>query len=110
MDSDSLQTVKMIKKDSKVKVVFNSIPSKSFQARISEISKYTAQNENTYLVVAKLENSSRLIKTGMRAYFETSINLEAHLKTSNSFYRIHLIVFIKHCIKFSLLAKSNVFI
>lgn len=64
--------INKIKKDSKVKVLFNSINSKPFEAKISEISKYTAQNEKTYLVIAKLENSSNLIKDGMSAdvYFD----------------------------------------
>ena len=64
--------INKIKKDSGVKVVFNSIDSKPFEAKISEISKYVSQNEKTYLVVAKLENSSPLIKDGMSAdvYFD----------------------------------------
>ncbi len=64
--------INKIKINSSVKVVFNSISSKAFEAKISEISKYTAQNENTYLVIAKLENSSTLIKAGMSAevYFD----------------------------------------
>jgi RND family efflux transporter MFP subunit len=64
--------INKIKKDSNVKVVFNSIDSKPFIAKISEISKFALQNEKTYLVIAKLENSSKLIKSGMSAdvYFD----------------------------------------
>ncbi|MDY0052652.1 MAG: efflux RND transporter periplasmic adaptor subunit [Aliarcobacter sp.] len=64
--------INKIKKNSRVKVLFNSIASKTFEAKISEISKYALQNEKTYLVIAKLENSSKLIKSGMSAdvYFD----------------------------------------
>ena len=64
--------INKIENNSSVKVVFNSIDSKLFEAKISEISKFTAQNEKTYLVIAKLINSSKLIKSGMSAdvYFD----------------------------------------
>jgi membrane fusion protein, multidrug efflux system len=64
--------INKIKKDSRVKVLFNSIDSKPFEGKISEVSKFTLQNEKTYLVIVKLENSSNLIKSGMSAdvYFD----------------------------------------
>ena len=80
--------INKIKKDSSVKVVFNSIDLKPFEAKISEISKYTSQNEKTYLVVAKLQNSSSLIKVGMSAdvYFDLEDNSTSieYLLPSNS--------------------------
>ncbi len=71
--------INKIKKDSRVKVVFNSINEESFEAKISEISKYSSQNQKTYLVVAKLENSSSLIKAGMSA--DVYFKLEEDTKT-----------------------------
>lgn len=73
--------INKIKKDNSVKVVFNSIDSKPFEAKISEISKYASQNEKTYLVVVKLDNSSKLIKSGMSAdvYFDLEDKTETTL-------------------------------
>ena len=80
--------INKIKKDSKVKVIFNSIDEKPFEAKISEISKYASLNEKTYLVVVKLENSSKLIKAGMSAdvYFdvEDKTKTTIYLVPSNS--------------------------
>lgn len=66
--------INKIKKNSKVKVLFNTIKNKTFDAKITEISKYTSQNKKTYTVIAKLENSIELIKDGMSAdvYFHMS--------------------------------------
>lgn len=68
--------INKIKKNSSVKVLFNSISSQIFEAKISEISKFTLKNETTYEVVAKLINSSSLIKSGMSAelYFDIEDN------------------------------------
>ena len=80
--------INKIKKDSNVKVLFNSIDSKPFEAKISEISKYASENEKTYLVIVKLENSSTLIKAGMSAdvYFdlEDKTKISEYLVPSNS--------------------------
>jgi membrane fusion protein, multidrug efflux system len=80
--------INRIKKDSSVKVVFNSVNKESFEAKISEISKFASQNEKTYLVIAKLKNSSKLIKSGMSAdvYFDIHSKdvLTEYLVPSNS--------------------------
>lgn len=70
--------INKIKKDDSVKVVFDSLDkNRSFSAKISEISKFTAQNTKTYTVVVKLSNSSKLLKSGMSAdvYFTSLIPL-----------------------------------
>ena len=80
--------INKIKKDSNVKVVFNSINAEFFEAKISEISKYASQNEKTYLVIVKLKDSSSLIKAGMSAdvYFDVEDKTKAseYLVPSNS--------------------------
>ncbi|QKE29399.1 RND family efflux system, membrane fusion protein [Arcobacter acticola] len=80
--------INKIKKDSSVKVLFNSIDSKPFEAKISEISKYASQTEKTYLVIAKLQDSSSLIKAGMSAdvYFDVEDKTKTieYLVPSNS--------------------------
>ena len=76
--------INKIKKDSSVKVVFSSIDSKPFEAKISEISKYASQNEKTYLVVVKLISSSNLIKAGMSA----DVYFDVEDKTKSSLYLV----------------------
>lgn len=65
--------INKIKKGDSVKVVFNSLSLKVFDAKISEISKFISSNSKTYLVVVKLENSSQEIKSGMSA--DVSFNI-----------------------------------
>ena len=80
--------INKIQKNNKVKVVFNSISLKPFDAKISEISKYALKNEKTYLVVVKLQNTSKLIRSGMSAdvyfNFEDKTNTQEYLIPSNS--------------------------
>lgn len=67
--------INKIKKDDRVKVLFNSFDkNREFMAKVSEISKFASQNSKTYTVVVKLENSSKRIKSGMSA--DVVFNLE----------------------------------
>lgn len=68
-------TINKIEKDDTVNVIFASLDTKnSFNAKVSEISKFASQNSKTYTVVVKLPNSSSQLKSGMSAdvYFNLS--------------------------------------
>ncbi len=64
--------INKVKKDEKVKVVFNSLGSKSYSAKVYEISKYSSSKSKTYKVVVKLDKPTTKIKSGMSAdiYFD----------------------------------------
>lgn len=79
--------INKMKINDEVDLSFNALGSKRFKGKISEISKYASQNEKTYLVVIKIENSSDLIKSGMSAdvYFNIeNIEINSFLIPSNS--------------------------
>ncbi|WP_072681269.1 efflux RND transporter periplasmic adaptor subunit [Arcobacter sp. LA11] len=66
--------INKIKKDENVKVVFDSLDeNRAFSAKISEISKFASSNTKTYQVIVKLNDSSKLIRSGMSAnvFFKT---------------------------------------
>lgn len=71
--------INKITKDEKVKVFFNSIDL-NLKATISEISKVASSNEKTYLVIAKLDEKSPLVKVGMAC--EIYFDFENETKTS----------------------------
>lgn len=71
--------VNKLKKDDEVKVLFNSISKKTYNGKISEISKFSSQNEKLYLVIIKLLNSDEQIKIGMsgEVYFNINENMNS---------------------------------
>lgn len=74
--------INKIRKNDKVKVIFESLDrDKAYSAKITEISKFSSQNTKTYQVVAKLNESSKLIRSGMSAniFFKTIENLDNNI-------------------------------
>ncbi|UTJ07227.1 efflux RND transporter periplasmic adaptor subunit [Arcobacter roscoffensis] len=73
--------INRIKQNDLVKVVFTSLDkNRVFTAKVKEVSKYASSKSKTYKVVAKLNNSSNLIKSGMSA--DVYFNLLDDSKTS----------------------------
>jgi RND family efflux transporter MFP subunit len=65
--------INKIKKNEAVKVIFESIDrNKTYNAKISEISKFASNDTQTYKVVVKLNHSSKEVRSGMSAnvYFQ----------------------------------------
>ena len=68
--------INKIKKNQSVKVVFNLLENKKFDAKVYEISKYSSSKSKTYQVKVKLAKPVDLIKAGMSAevYFDFNSN------------------------------------
>jgi len=74
--------INKINKNDSVKVIFESLDrDKAYSAKISEISKFSSKETKTYQVVAKLKESSKLVRSGMSAnvFFKTIGNQENNI-------------------------------
>ncbi|MGM0518109.1 MAG: efflux RND transporter periplasmic adaptor subunit [Campylobacterota bacterium] len=71
--------INQIVKNDKVKVVFDSLANKKFDAKVYEVSKYSFEKSKTYKVKVKLNKKIDLIKAGMSAevYFDFESKIDA---------------------------------